>query len=816
MSKALILIFLLVFPIPAEAGIKYFIEATFDPETNSIHGSLRASIDGLKEPLLILYPNIYLKEGPKESYPRRFNPGSITILSITDGDGNPLELRPVSSSEFEIRSSELSDKHLSMIKIEFLTKIPEKLGLFGYHDGITTLQGGWHPIISPSHDGELPVSDYIIRIEIPIPYTILHTGSRTKEEEDAGKRIIEFEAVSIKSPTMVISKRFVNLETTIGDTPFDSYFLEKDKWYIERALETIRSAVDFFERNFPKPRIKTIRTGEVYLYSDMAVSGEDVILLNNRFFKVYPYLRRFHEAQLIKSLYTIYWRDILNDEDWVSEGMAEYSMELYLQERYPERPDLAKAIKTFSFIPAVDEVLYSPRLPFRRTYFFTEGFEGQREDIRLFNNNRFEGGRVFSKLRNLVGEESFKEVIEKYIRSFDKSQDRPSKPFREISSEVCKRDLSWFYYQWLKGIPRTDYYLKEIKEIEQEDLYLTEITVGKRGKAIEPVEVYTRDGRYQEDTAIWDGEGDEFVMKRYTLSPIKVIEIDPEKKLEDYNRYNNRTPPRWKFLLHRFRLSYDFQTDAIEGDMQVSFQRFYDLKNRFIFNYYHRLELDGLRIGYDYRWDNKNLSFFLGFERLSGEFSRLGGGRYIVSPYLAYRHGGIEIGLESSSKSIGSDYSYQKLQLTAIKEFRIANKESIALRAILGQSEGKMPEHKLFFLGGITGARGFSKAEDKGENIALFTAEYRFPLIYDLDKNLFDLITVHTLQVALFADTGMVSDKRDTFRFHEYKHDVGIGFRFHANLFGIYPGIGRVDIAMPVGPDVRHRPAYYLSIGQSF
>lgn len=817
MSKYLILIFLLVLPIPAEARIKYFIEASFYPETNKIHGTLHAYLDGLKEPLLILYPNIYLREGPKESYPRRFNPGSIDIISLKDGEGRPIELRPVNSSQFIVHSVRTSGKLISEIKIEFFTKVPERLGPFGHYDSTTTLQGGWHPLFSGSLDREPPSSDYKVRITIPLDYSILHTGVKAKDGESMDRRVIEFEARDIKSPTVVISKRFIKNEDTIGGKTFEYYFFEKDKWYIDRASEIINLAEDFFRRNFPEPELKTIRVGEVYLYSDMAIAGEDVILVNNRFFKVFPYLRRFHERELVNALYTIYWRRIIKDEDWVVEGMAGYSTELYINERYHERPDLAKKIKPFSFIPAIDYIIYSPQLPFRKTYFITEGFEGFREDIRLFNSRRLEGGRIFSKLRNLIGDEMFRDVIREYISS--------SEPFRKVSEALFQKDLRWFYNQWLNEIPETDYYLKGIKRRKEDDTYITEITIGKRGKGKEPVELYMRDAGDKEDRFIWNGEGEEFNIKRYTLSPIRVIEIDPEKKVLDIDRSNNRTPRGWKYLLHRFRLSYDFQISAVEGDILVSLQRPYESR-RFLFNYYHRFELDGLRVGYDYykrigydfssyRWREKGIYFSLGIERLSGKFERPGD-RYVISPILIYRDGGIEIGLEPSSKIIGSDYSYLKLWLTAIKEFQIANNESVAFRAVLGQSTGEMPEHKLFFLGGITGARGFSKAEDRGENISLFTGEYRFPLIYDLDKNLLGLVTAHTLQVALFADTGMVSDKRDTFRFREYRYDIGIGFRFYADLFGIFPGIGRVDMAIPIGPDVRHRPAFYISIGQSF
>lgn len=805
MYRAIILILFLLLPIPAESIIRYSIDATYDPMAGTIHGTLNARFNGLRDPFIFLYPNIYLKEGPQESYPAGYNAGYIRIISLRDGNNNSLKTESIEKDKaFKI----ISGHNLSEINIEFLTRIPERFGVFGHYDGITTLQGGWHPLVASSLDEELPSSDYSVRIIVPFSYNVLNTGSRMKEMRYENKKIIEFKAEGIKTPTLVMSKESIRNVNLVNDISFDLLFLKKDKWYIERASEVLEGADSFFKNNVLTPSIKSIGIGEVYLYSDMAVAGEDVILVSNRLFKVYPYLRRFHERQLVKSLYTIYLRSILRDEEWVSEGMAEYMTELYIRERYPEAPDLVKSIKTFSFIPAVDYIIYSHKLPLRRVYFFKEFISGPGEDIRNFNNERLEGGMIFSKLRNIIGEEEFKNVISGYMRVL--------KDFRKTSSDISGRDLGWFYHQWLKEIPKTDYYLKDVNRGKGGESYITEIKVGKKGDAVEPVELYTEDSDGREDRERWNGEGNEFIFEKHTSSPIKVIEIDPDGKLSDSDRYNNRIPQRWKLLVNRFRLSYDFQIHKLEGDIIVSLQRQYDMNNRYTFNYYHRFEADGFRSGYDYIRGNRTISFSLGIEKLSGEFSRFEGRRYIISPVLYYKMGGIELMLEPAAKLFGSDYSFLKFQLTAIKEFKFARYRSVALRVIQGQSDGEMPEHKLFFLGGILGARGFSKAEDKAKNISLFTAEYRFPLINDLDQDLFGLLTAHTLQIALFADTGMVTDKRDTFRFSEYKHDIGIGFRFHANLFGIYPGIGRIDIAMPVGPDVRHHLAYYISIGQSF
>ncbi len=49
------------------------------------------------------------------------------------------------------------------------------------------------------------------------------------------------------------------------------------------------------------------------------------------------------------------------------------------------------------------------------------------------------------------------------------------------------------------------------------------------------------------------------------------------------------------------------------------------------------------------------------------------------------------------------------------------------------------------------------------------------------------------------------------------KTDAGTGLRFHVDLFGIYPGIGRIDFAIPVGETEKSRNVHvYLDFGQLF
>lgn len=114
--------------------------------------------------------------------------------------------------------------------------------------------------------------------------------------------------------------------------------------------------------------------------------------------------------------------------------------------------------------------------------------------------------------------------------------------------------------------------------------------------------------------------------------------------------------------------------------------------------------------------------------------------------------------------------------------------------------------------------RGFTPLRFEGDNIALISVEHRFPLVYDSDINLAGLALTHTLQGALFADTGTVTDSHNVFQFTEYEADVGAGIRWHVDTLGFYPIIFRFDVAIPIGSTIKaeKKPHYYIAAGFPF
>jgi hypothetical protein len=875
LSISLILLFIILLPSSAFALLiadtNYNITASFDPKSHSITGKVRITYNSnAAEPLtsarLFLYPNIYLTKDSRVSkresdriYPRDFNSGYMEILSIKDTAGNNLQYRITdmrvtdADNVVTIKKNTLLqiEGSTSEIVIDFKTKIPEKFGPFGYFKDIYTLAGGWHPYISL----EGSRSNFKITLTMPEDYNIALSKTLFISSDNppsppftkggkGGLKTVHIEANNISHFDMVISKKLVETDFEKDGYTFTYYHLKKDRKYAASAVDTAFDASVFFNKNFGEIKNKSVVFAESYLHQDIISPNENLILISNRFHKAYSYIRRFHDAQLVKGLYYKFWKDIIpkEEEDWIADGLADYSMQLYIIDKYKESPNLSGYLKPLAFIPLFDEILYSKKLPMRDIYFKEHNHLIVREDIRLFNNNRPDGSIIFQKLKNLLGKDLFDKIIEDYKSRLLKGE---YKGFRTLSKEAANQDLNEFYHQWLVVNPAIDFGIKSIKKerINENnppfpplvkggeggfagEKYHTEIILEKDNGSVEPVDIKIGYKDKTSDTYQWDGKDKEKKIEVESEKAVDSVELDPEKITSDPDRFNNRLPHRWKVLLDRFRISYDFQSHQLEFDIGASTTRIYDDHHFFVFNVFHKEEVDGANLEYGYnfgRYDGEDkplhaLSTKLIFEKLSEKFAATAKtDEYINAVGLSYRYDTYRASVEYADKFLNGDYSYFKGLLDLRKEIRIANKHSIAGRALIGQSEGNLPEHTKFLLGGIQGMRGYTKADYKGNNISLFSLEYRFPIIYDHDLNLLSLIIVHAAQGAIFADAGMVSDKRDTFRFKDYKTDVGTGLRFHVDLFGIYPGIGRIDFAIPIGETEKSRNVHvYLSIGQSF
>ncbi len=152
----------------------------------------------------------------------------------------------------------------------------------------------------------------------------------------------------------------------------------------------------------------------------------------------------------------------------------------------------------------------------------------------------FKGAYGMVLLREqILGPERFDRAFRKYIRDWAYKHPSPSDFFREMDSESGE-DLSWFWRGWYMENWRYDVAVDAIDGAT--------FTLSNRGRLVlpTPVEVTFTDGTQQRirvpveawlTKAVWTWSGDGH-------KPIAAVTVDPDHKLPDDDRSNNRRTAR--------------------------------------------------------------------------------------------------------------------------------------------------------------------------------------------------------------------------------------------------------------------------------
>ena len=306
-------------------------------------------------------------------------------------------------------------------------------------------------------------------------------------------------------------------------------------------------------------------------------------------------------------------------------------------------------------------------------------------------------------------------------------------------------------------------------------------------------------------------------------SPVKTVEIDPDHQTNDPYLFNNRKPPKWKFLLDKFTGTMDLQTHAPELEVGGSFRRLYDDHNVLGLYYYRFQETRGFRGDFNHTFPSKldhQLIQTLG-GNYKGEIVTLAGQEdetrgslgliYRIS-YLNY-----SLGFEYNLQFTGPEHPYNgRVYFDYANGIQWSPYHTLKFKAQLAESNG--PLSLPFTAGGGSGLRGYTKTALSGSEKSVFSLDYAFPLYYDLDQNLFGFSLFHTLQGELFIDTGTALNEKNPFLFHQYQSDFGGGLNLDFDLFGAYPTNMAFQLAYPIEPFLPEERSihYYFNFGVHF
>lgn len=154
--------------------------------------------------------------------------------------------------------------------------------------------------------------------------------------------------------------------------------------------------------------------------------------------------------------------------------------------------------------------------------------------------------QMLHALRDVVlGPERFDAAFKEYIRRWAFKHPTPWDFFHTMEN-VGGEDLAWFWRGWIFNSWKLDQAVKEVKYVKNNPGNGAEITIENKEKMPMPVDLLIKESNGKEHrlflpVEVWQ-RGATWTIHLQVTSEIKEIIIDPDKKLPDWNRENNR----WK------------------------------------------------------------------------------------------------------------------------------------------------------------------------------------------------------------------------------------------------------------------------------
>ncbi len=170
-----------------------------------------------------------------------------------------------------------------------------------------------------------------------------------------------------------------------------------------------------------------------------------------------------------------------------------------------------------------------------------------------------------------------------------------------------------------------------------------------------------------------------------------------------------------------------------------------------------------------------------------------------------------------SPRVLGGNFIYNTEALEAVKYLPTGGLSSFVVRTLAMQSVGK--DTQQYVLGGIGGVRGFGRNSLAGSRLWIASAEWRFPVVGNLDYYMWYIFPdfyFKAVTAAVFSDAGHVWDtdaQAQAASWGTLRHSYGIGLRLHTFIMQLFPLVLHFDYARST---VDRGGVFYVYLGPLF
>lgn len=613
------------------------INASIDPSARMISGTETVTFipHGARAYFLLLANldrarNPYLSDRMiDQTYPYGFDPSLTMVEQVTMSYGNK-EIRLPStllSLPPEFQTYSLTDTVLGVdlpqtrsaitVHIKFSTKVPRTTAPDQTdNQGVITWRFGWAPLlILPQSDWSdrhgtlvytgpgsfplrIPALDYSGRITVPKCYTLV-TGADYANEKDTDKgKVYELKNESeTRGIAFAVGKDYRSFTLQMSAITIEVDYLpghdETARLFATYARDILR---EYASRFGPYPR-KRLVIVEDPNQNGTSMAADGIAFISSRFFThrdvTLPGIgNRLAEFVLAHEIAHQWWGIgvgvDMNAENWLSEGLAQYSAVSYFEGKYGATgpnlfPKFGAGImenfvrSQFGFLNLREHQIELPYI-LNLEHGFDEALVKPLSAVKYGNAT---AERIYDKgylvMREietyLGGQNRFDSALQAVAKQYMHGELSVTE-FERVIGKHTLTVLNPLFKEWVYGTGTVDYAVEITGRYRTQAGYKTTVAVSRAGGIPQPVtvEAALSDGKTVDKT--WNGEKTSDTLTFTTDKPVIRVTIDPEHLLPDRDRLNNNSPVKFVVAVDKNAFPLDgylIRPDPISQGVTISY-----------------------------------------------------------------------------------------------------------------------------------------------------------------------------------------------------------------------------------------------------
>ncbi len=576
---------------------QYELDVILDPETRLLSGTQEITYynntdETLDEVLFFLFGNLGREPNPyvdvsliDGAYPEGFDPSWTIIHSVSDASGQALdfnlETMPPSFQTFSLDdviariklTQSLAPGASVKLTIEFETKFSHASNIDAiFYKNVFVWRFAWNPVAIPesmlvNSELILPNANYRVRITLPEDYVLAAGAERQTEESlEGGLRTVLLENdVPVRSVALAISQDFEVFTLNHGVATIDSYYLPGHESQARLAATYAGNQLDYYVKNFGEYGYLRLAIVDVPSPGTYGMAADGMILLGTDNYSLKDLMvpglaDRVLEWLVAHEVGHLWWGigvgTDFNEENWLSEGMAQYLSISYFEDRHgafgPNVLDHLGEGLLESFVK--DEFGYfnlrqhNVEVAYLNVFLnrLDEAIIKKSEDVEFSNATALltyqKGYLVNRALEGVIGREAMFETLRLMYERYN-HEVASVELLQQTAEEVTGQDLDFFFNSWLYGDDFIDVAVNQFVSRETDtEGFETDVQLIKSGQARYPVtiRVTTEDGETVDQT--WEADSEEGLLTFSTATPVVSVAVDPLEMMPDVDRYNNFQP----------------------------------------------------------------------------------------------------------------------------------------------------------------------------------------------------------------------------------------------------------------------------------